>query len=575
MDGARPLPVGDWKSDASEEGDRTLRRGYRKTSAGWECVDGPRKGGGVSGTENDLYILTIDLGTSGPKVALFTVEGRMVDAEFEPTELLLFPDGGAEQRPEDWWRALTTAVRRLLERKPVPVDTIAAVSCTGQWSGTVAVDRAGDPLMNAVIWMDSRGEPGIRKISTGIVRIEGYGITKLQRWLRLTGGAPSPSGKDPLAHILYIKDALPDIYRSTYKFLEPKDYLNLRLTGRFAASHDSIALHWVTDNRNINAISYDDRLIALSTVSRDKFPELKRTVDILGPLTPQAADELGLKAAIPVITGTPDLQSAALGSGAVRDFEGHLYIGTSAWLTCHVPFKKTDIVHNMAALPSAIPGKYFVANEQETAGACLTFLRDNIFFHDDELMTGPAPDNAYRIFDAIAERTPPGSGGVIFTPWLYGERTPVENHTLRSGFFNQSLSTTREHLVRAVFEGVAFNSRWLLGAVEKFIGRPFPSLNMIGGGAHSAVWCQIHADVLNRTIRQMEDPLHANVRGAAYLASIALGHLTFDRIPEHARFQRAYTPRPEYRTLYDERFKEFLHIYRKNRSIHRRLNRRV
>jgi len=527
----------------------------------------------LSGKTNAPYILTIDLGTSGPKVALFSAGGRMVDTEFEPVELLLFPRGGAEQRPEDWWRAVTTAVRRMLDRKPVPVEAIAAISCTGQWSGTVAVDRTGNHLMNALIWMDSRGEPYIREITGGPVRFEGYGITKLPRWLRLTGGAPSPSGKDPLAHILYIKHVLPDIYRETYKFLEPKDYLNLRLTGVFAASHDSIALHWITDNRNIDAIAYDDGLIALSTVPREKFPELKRAVDILGPLMTRAADELGLKAGIPVITGTPDVQSAALGSGAVRDLEGHLYIGTSAWLTCHVPFKKTDIVHNMASLPSAIPGRYFVANEQETAGACLTFLRDNIFFHDDELTTGPAPDDTYRIFDRIAEKTPPGSGGVIFTPWLYGERTPVENHTLRSGFFNQSLNTTREHLVRSVFEGVACNSRWLLGAVEKFIGRPFPSLNMIGGGALSAVWCQIHADVLNRTIRQVEDPLHANVRGAAYLASVALGHLTFDGIPESARVQCVYTPRTEHRKLYDELFREFLNIYRKNRSIHRRLNR--
>ena len=172
--------------------------------------------------------------------------------------------------------------------------------------------------------------------------------------------------KEPIAHILFLKSEFPQIYRHTFKFLEPKDYINLRLTGRFAASYDSIALHWLTDNRDLNQVVYDDRLLRIFGVPREKFPELKRAVDVLGPVKKEVARQLGLKPETPVITGKPDLHSAAMGSGAVRDFEGHLYVGTSSWITCHVPFKKTDLVHNMAALPSAIPNRYFIANEQET-----------------------------------------------------------------------------------------------------------------------------------------------------------------------------------------------------------------
>ena len=153
--------------------------------------------------------------------------------------------------------------------------------------------------------------------------------------------------------------------------------------------------------------------------------------------------------------GSPDLPCAAIGSGAVRDYQGHLYIGTSSWLTCHVPYKKTDISHNMASLPSAIPNKYFIANEQETAGACLNFLRDNILYHKDELLAEEQVPDVYKIFDRIVENTPPGSDKVIFTPWLYGERTPIEDHSVRCALFNLSLKTTREHIIRAVFEGVA------------------------------------------------------------------------------------------------------------------------
>ncbi len=519
------------------------------------------------------YILAIDLGTNGPKVALVSTHGELVGYEFEENRVILLPGGGAEQDPDEWWRTIATASRRLLARNLAPVDDIVGVCCTSQWSGTVPVDREGRHLMNAIIWMDSRGAPYVKALTGGHLTIEGYAVTKLLTWLRLTGGIPGHSGKDPIAHILYLRHQHPEVYRATYKFLEPKDYLNLRLTGQFAASYDSITLHWVTDNRNLAQVDYDKRLLRLATLERDQLPDLKQAVDVLGPLTPQAAADLGLPAGRPVVMGTPDVQSAAIGSGAVRDYEGHLYVGTSAWLTCHVPFKKTDIAHNMATIPSAIPGRYLIGNEQETAGACLKFLRDNILYHEDELLAEAKVPDVYKIFDRIVAETPAGSDKVIFTPWLYGERTPVEDHALRGGLHNVSLQTTRAHLIRAIFEGVAYNARWLLEAVEGFIKRPFAALNMIGGGANSDVWCQIMADVLNRPIRQVQDPIEANARGAGFLGAVALGYLTFDDIPARIRIARTYEPDPAHRHLYDELFAEFLHIYKANRKIYERLNR--
>ncbi|MBW2365907.1 MAG: xylulose kinase, partial [Deltaproteobacteria bacterium] len=164
-------------------------------------------------------------------------------------------------------------------------------------------------------------------------------------------------------------------------------------------------------------------IISYITIDKDKFPVLKHATDVLGPIKKEVAEELGLNKDVKVVMGTPDVQCAALGSGAVRDYESHLYIGTSSWLTCHVPFKKTDIFHNMASLPSAIPGKYFVANEQDTAGGCLNFLRDNILYHKDELLAEAHSPDVFKIFDQIAEKVPAGSDKLIFTPWLYGERT--------------------------------------------------------------------------------------------------------------------------------------------------------
>ena len=524
-------------------------------------------------TPKEKYILAIDLGTSGPKVALFTSQGEMLGSEFEETKLLLFPNGGAEQSPADWWDAIQTSVKRLLVRNLVPNEDIIAIASTGQWSGTVPVDAEGNALGNCVIWMDSRGGPQIHEIAGGVIKIEGYAPAKLFQWIRLTGGAPAIAGKDPIAHILYLKQNQPDLYRQTHKFLEPIDYIGLRLTGQFAASYDSIPLYWLTDNRDINNVKYDDRLIRLSKIERTKLPELKPANSILGSLLPNIARDWGLREDVQVVIGSPDVHSAAVGSGAVRNFETHLYIGTSSWITCHVPFKKTDLFHSIAALPAAIPGRYLLTDAQETAGACLQFLRDNIIFHQDEMAVGEAPANAYKLFDQIAERTSAGSERLIFLPWLYGERAPVDDRFVRSGFINQSLHTTREHMVRAVFEGVAYNSRWLLKYVEQLIGRRAEAINMVGGGAKSDIWCQIHADVMDRPIRQMKDPIEVNVRGAALLASAALGFIQYDEIASRVPVSKTYTPNPDHRKLYDELFSEFTAIYESNKKIFARLNR--
>jgi xylulokinase len=228
----------------------------------------------------------------------------------------------------------------------------------------------------------------------------------------------------------------------------------------------------------------------------------------------------------------------------------------------------------MASLPSAIPERYYIANEQETAGACLTFLRDNILYHKDKLLAESSQPDVYKIFDEIAENTPAGSSNVIFMPWLYGERTPVENDSVRAGIFNLSLNTTREHLVRSIFEGVAYNSRWLLGYLEKFIKQRLDPIHFIGGGANSNVWCQIFADVFDRTIKQVKDPIQANLRGAAFLASISMGYMSVDEIADHVEIARTYQPDPKNRSTYDRLYRQFLALYKRNKPIFKRLNRR-
>ncbi len=528
----------------------------------------------MSQTDSTPYVLALDHGTSGCKVALTSMWGEVVDWVYEPTSLIILPGGGAEQDPEEWWRAFVTSTRKLLSRCSVPAQSIAAVSVSSTFSSTVAVDRTGRALMNCLTWLDSRGAPYVKQVVSGFPSLQGYGIPKMRKWIRLTSGIPTLSGKDDIAHMLLVKHEFPAVYEKTSKFLGSKDYFNLRLTGQFAASYDSISLFWIADIRDIYNVHYDDSLIRLLDIDRELLPELKGSTEVLGTLQPDAARELGLPESVQVTMGAPDHQSALVGSGAVQDFEGHCYMGTSSWLECLVPFKKTDIIHSIASIPSAIPGRYQCINEQDVAGACLSFFLENVLFRPSRLNPGTLPDGAYRLADEIVASVPAGSNRVLFTPWLNGERTPVDNTTVRGGFHNLSLATTMEDMLRAVYEGVAYNTRWSMGYVEKFIGRPFEVLTFVGGGAKSDAWCQILADVLNRPIKQPVDPILANARGAALLAAMALRHLSLQDIPGLMRYRQMYEPNPSYRALHDELYGEFLELYRRNQSIFARLNRR-
>jgi xylulokinase len=506
------------------------------------------------------YILAVDLGTSGLKVAITTLAGEIVASAVEPYPLHLLAGGGAEQDPEDWWRAVVRGTRRVLAEAGVDAGRVVGIGCSAQWSGTVPVDRHGRPLTRALIWMDSRGAEQVRGVTGGFPSLQGYGLRKLATWIRRSGGAPGHAGKDTVAHILYLRDRAADVYERTHKFLEPRDWINLRLTGRFASSFDAVALLWAADTRDPEAVRYDDRLLRMTGLDRDKLPDLVPATTVLGTLAPAAAAELGLPPSVRVVTGAPDLMASGIGAGTVRDFDAHLSIGTSSWLVCHVPYKKTDLFHNMASLPSAVPGRYLLANEQESAGVCLSELRRNLL------------DDPYPVMLALAEAVPAGSDGLMFAPWVNGERTPVDDRTVRGGFFNQSLGVTRGHLVRAVLEGVAYNSRWLLTYVERFIKRRVEAVTAVGGGARSDLWCQIHADVLDRVVRQASDPALASARGAALQAAVALGHLRWDEVADAVPIARVFEPHPDRRRVYDTLFPEFVNLYRSTRRIYARLN---
>ena len=526
----------------------------------------------MSASTSPRVVLAIDHGTSGVRTALVTTTGEVLGWVNRDTPTVHLPGGGVEQDPMGWWQAFLDGAAELLGRGLVELEQIVAVACSSTFSTTVACAADGEPTAPALTWLDCRGAPYVERLMGGRIGFQGYGIQNVARWVPITGGAPTLSGKDDIAHILYWKHAQPQVYRDARWFLGSKDWWNLKLCGRATASFDSNTLFWLTDNRDASNVRYHPGLAKRAGIDLHKLAPLVPAPTVLGRLLPAEAQALGLPADIPVVAGSADLQSACIGSGAVRDYQAHLYLGTSSWLLCHVPFKRTDLLHAIASLPSSIPGRWFAANEQDMAGGCLEWLVRTVLYPPGPLGHGEPPPDLHTRLEAAVQGTDPGAGSVIFTPWLNGEKTPVDDHLLRGGFHNIGMTTSLEQLVRAVYEGVALNTRWLLTHLERFVGRRLEPVRAIGGGARSDAWCQIYADVLGRPIHRVTQPRLANARGAALIAGVALGDVRFDEIPERVPVDARFEPNAAHRATYEQLFEAFLELHKGSRRVYHRLN---
>jgi xylulokinase len=518
------------------------------------------------------YVLAIDLGSGSHKAAVVSDTGQVIASAAEPVTTHLLPNGGAEQDPEEWWNGALAAAKKVLCSAAVPPKNIVAVSCDSQWSVVVPVDENAVPLMNAVHWLDTRGGPHNRRITGGFPNIRGYGVRRLLKWVKLTGLAPTHSGVDSLGHVLFIKHERPQIYRKTYKFLEPMDYLTARLTGRITASQKTMTPFMIVDTRRWGVQGYDQELLRIAGLDKEKFPDLIANDGIVGTLQPSVARELGLEPSTAVVAGVGDSNASVIGSGAVTDFEAIIYIGTTLYLTCHLPFRRTDLTHMMTSLPSALKSKYILLGEQGTGGKCVEFFLNNLVYADDKFNTGPKPEDAYERFNVMAAGAPAGSGGVIFLPWLNGSVVPSENPRVRGGFINLSLNITRSHLARAVMEALAYNNRWTREPAEKLIGRPLKHFRFSGGGALSDVWSQILADVLGAEIHQVHDPVNTTVRGTALLAFVILGYRSLAELPGLVKISKVFEPQASNRTVYDKMFTQYRALFQRNKKIFAALN---
>lgn len=532
----------------------------------------------------ERWILAVDLGNGGPKVAVCSLQGEVRRTAMRPVHVHVGLDGAATQDATEWWAELREAAREAIDGAGADREALHAVAITGQWGSSVPVGADDEPVGDVLLWSDTRARDLAREVIGGPISISGFAPHKVLPFVRITGGAPNPSGADPTGHSLLLRERQPEVYAKTVVILEPVDYLGLKFTGRAAATPASMLASWLTDNRPGAPLGYVDALVAKTRRDRARLPELIPTGSVLGALLPGVASQLGVAPGAPVVCGVPDLHAAVVGSGAVALYETHIAVSTTSWIGARVPFKRTDILHQIATVPGLDPAHPLVANNQETGGAALHWLREQIVAPHDGLLgggsgigaSGAAEEALSPSFEDLlhlAERAPAGCEGLLFMPWLNGERSPVEDKVVRAGWLNLSLRTDRAMLVRSVLEGVAFNSRWLLDAYEKFLKRPVPKVRILGGGAQSGLWCQIYADVLGRPVEQVADPRHAQLSGVALWARVCLGELTLDETPALVRVSATFTP-SAHAQAYSAAYAEYRKLYGRLKGLYHRLNSR-
>lgn len=505
--------------------------------------------------EGQDLVLGYDFGTSALKAALFSKDGRVAASGSAPYPLLLPEPGWAEQFPSDWWEAMEAVTPRLFGEAGIDPTRIAAIGVAAQMCGVVPVDAEGEALVNALIWLDTRSSGEAERLIGGWPRIGGYGLLNLMRWLRITGGAPNPAGKDPPSKMMWLKANAPAAWAQTHKLLDVKDYIVHRLTGRFATSFDCAHVTWLFDARP-HRKQWSDALLRRTGIARDLLPGIRRATDIVGGLTGDAAERLGLHEGTPVVAGLGDVSAAALAAGTPQHGAPHLGLGSSAWLGAVVPKSRVNPLTSIGSLIAADGEDYLLIAAQENAGSCVAWALGALGF----------AANDFAGFEQAANAANPRLDAPLFLPWLAGERVPVDDKYARGGFLGLSTSDGRPEMARAVYEGVALNVRWAAADFDRLAGSHGKVLRAVGGAAASRLWCQIFADVLQRPIEMVETPVLGGPRGAAMAASVAAGwHKTLAEAAAMTRAGERFEPNPALAPLYDARFGRFTAVYKKLR----------
>ena len=528
-----------------------------------------------------VKVITYDVGTTGIKTCLYQIDSelKLIDAEMADYPLYILENGGAEQDPGDWWEAMCVTTRRLMSKTALNPAGIAGISFCSQMQGLVLVDREGTALRRAMTYMDQRATGEIEEQMGRGIRVGGINIFKLVKSIRETG-AVSASVKDPVWKYKWVEKNEPHIFEQVYKWLDVKEFLICQCTGKFIMTRDSAFAALLY---NIHRQQWSSGVCRMLGVKMDLLPEIIGSTDQVGGLNKKAALELGLAEGIPVFGGGGDASLIGVGAGSVSTGDTHIYAGTSGWVSTVVEKPLLDITSMIAAIVGAAPGKYNYFAEMETAGKCLEWAKDNIaldsvgcYRENSSVFDDPEESRIgiYNFLTTLAGEVPAGSRGLIFTPWLHGNRCPFEDPNARAVFFNLSLETTKKEMIRAVLEGVCFHLRWMLEAQDRKVTTS-RVIRFVGGGALSDVIGQMLADITGCEVETVENPQNVGAVGAAVITGLGLGIIeSFSAAKEMICPGKKFIPSPQNKEVYDKNFIVFKNLYKSNKGNFQALGRK-
>lgn len=499
------------------------------------------------------YLLSYDVSSTGCKAALVATDGQMLQSAFEEFPTYYPQPLQAEQDPEEWWRAIIISTQRVLQASAIEVNQILGMAFCTTMTNIVVLDKDNKLLRPCIYWLDGRAGEEARFIMR---RLGGERI-----FTQIVGA--TPSGKDQLPKILWLKNNEPDIYERGKYFLDASGYLLFRATGE-------MAYEWSIASGlglfNFKSKQLDTLLMRYFGVDAEKFPDLVKSVDKVGGLTQQAAADLGLPPGIPVFGGAGDAVIAAVGSGTVNEGEAYLNLGTSAFIGV-LTSKQVTGRRGLATLQSADPEMLMLFGETSTAGASLEWALRELY--------GAEPGaESLAAMDQEVEQAEPGAGGLIFTPWMYGERCPIPDESLRGAFVNLSINRTRQQMARAVYEGIAYNLRWIIDSIDELYGIKYETLRVLGGGARGLPWLKIIADITGCKLEVLPDPRERQAVGVALVAAIGLGiYPSFQALKELVPVDLVVEPDDSHRDTYTQRYAAYRRIYPALRDLYHDLNR--
>ncbi|PSR20527.1 MAG: xylulokinase [Sulfobacillus acidophilus] len=445
------------------------------------------------------YVLAYDLGTTGNKAVLVDEQCHLVASAFYPYTTFFPFDKAVEQDPWDWWISVRQSTHELLEQSGVPVESIAVISFSGQMMACVPLAHDGDPIGRALIWADMRSTAQAQRLNAEVGE---------HRLYQIVGNRANASYS--AAKIMWVKENEPQRFQRTYKFVQPKDFVAMKMTGRFVTDYSDAS---GTNLFDLSSLQWSSEILAAAGIDGGLMPQAVTATTVVGTLTASAAEELQLVEGIPVVIGGADGACAAAGAGITEPGAIYQYMGSSSWLGSVSRMPILDERARIFNWAHVVPGLYAPTGTMQAAGTSFQWLRTVLERGGDDL--------SFERMEEMAAQSPPTAKALIFLPYLLGERSPIWDASARAAFVGLQMHHQTGDLIRAVMEGVALNMKGILDAFTE-VGS-YDMIRLIGGGAKSRLWAQILADVYGVPMAVPKVVDEATAMGAAVTGGVGVG----------------------------------------------------